>query len=96
MPDLKHDDSKADKEGTDETTTEILTLGHVLKKRSPETDEDVENYEDEIEINVDETFKNKIHIPLLPKSRNWKPSRSILYICFGQSDFSAGARGASC
>ena len=57
VSDLKLDDSKTDEEGTDETTTEIRTLDHVLKKRSPDTDEDVENYEDEIEINIDETFK---------------------------------------
>ena len=55
VSDLKHDDSKKDDEGTDETTTEIITLDHVLKKRSPDTDEDVEYYEDK--INIDETFK---------------------------------------
>ena len=55
VSDLKHDDSKKDEEGTDETTTEIITVDHVLKKRSPDTDEDVEYYEDK--INIDETFK---------------------------------------
>ena len=30
--DLKHDGSNTDEEGTDETTTEILTLDHVLKE----------------------------------------------------------------
>ena len=87
VSDLKHDDSKKDDEGTDETTTEIITLDHVLKKRSPDTDEDVEYYEDK--INIDETFKQD-------RSRGIGSLDSSLSLCCGKSEVSSEARGASC